>query len=50
MEVYLTAAIIYMLYENWSLTQIIDQLRHNQQNYINMLSPGKDVIDEKSED
>lgn len=48
MEIYLVAALIYMLYENWSLRAIISQLRHNQRNYIEMLtSPGSDTINDK---
>jgi len=38
MEIYLALAIVYMLWENWSLTQVIDQLRYNQRNYIDMLT------------
>jgi hypothetical protein len=38
MELYLCFALAYMLWENWSLTQVIIQLRHNQRNYIDMLT------------
>jgi len=44
MDILLVIAIIYMLYENWSLTQVIDQLRYNQRNYIEMLTKPSDVL------
>jgi hypothetical protein len=45
MELYLCFALAYMLWENWSLTQVILQLRHNQKNYISMLTD-KDTDEE----
>jgi len=47
MEVYLTLALLYMLWDNWSLTQDIAQLRYNQRNYIEMLKQTSDSLDEK---
>lgn len=38
MEIYLGLALLYMLWENWSLTQVVNQLRYNQRNYIDMLT------------
>ena len=47
MEILLTCAIIYMLWENWSLMQVINQLRYNQRNYIDMLTnKSSDTIDD----
>jgi len=45
MEVYLCIALAYMIWENWSLCTIITQLRHNQRNYVQMLTTkGSDEI------
>lgn len=46
MEIYLSLALLYMLWENWSLTQVVEQLRHNQRNYIDMLTkPSSDALE-----
>jgi len=42
MEIPLIIAIAYLLWNNYSMHCIIDQLRYNQRNYIEMLTKGND--------